>query len=75
MLNNKCKAEIKMIFDSVGVIDVKRSKNVSIKVANLKQIETKIKSVSNRMWYIVAENNFNNWRLYIVIARFTRIII
>lgn len=62
-----------MIFDSVGVIDVKRSKNVSIQVANLKQIE--IKSVSNRMWYIVAENNFNNWRLYIVIARFIRIII
>jgi len=49
LLNNKCKAEIKMIFDSVGVIDVKRSKNVSIQVANLKQIETKIKSVSNRM--------------------------
>lgn len=62
-----------MIFDSVGVIDVKRSKNVSIQVANLKQIE--IKSVSNRMWYIVAENNFNNWRLYIVIARFIKIII
>ena len=48
-LNNKCKADIKMIFDSVGVIDVKRSKNISIQVANLKQIETKIKSVSNRM--------------------------
>ncbi len=64
-----------MIFDSVGVIDVKRSKNVSIQVANLKQIETKIKSVSNRMRYIVAENNFNNWKLYIVIARFIRIII
>lgn len=40
-LNNKCKADLKMIFDSVGVIDVKRSKNVSIQVANLKQIETK----------------------------------
>lgn len=38
-----------MIFDSFGVIDVKRSKNVSIQVVNLKQIETKTKSVSNRM--------------------------